>query len=344
VRPALLLLVAAALSESSGEPRVDPWVEEFLTAPFRGDPTPRGFRIVALAHLAEYCASLHVERPSPQTRACTAQLVRLAHDPRVSPYEGELPARLGEHGLYLTHLNIVLGAYEIVHRDGRHARDNRRVSEHLAQLLLRSPQRHAPSYPNTRARWPADQAALLYSLFIYDQSFGGSLAAEPIDAWRAVMTLPRNLAASKLPVSDVAGATATAAEPRGCALSFTARYMSAFAPAEAHALWTRYVDLYGVAVGPALGLREWPPGYDGPMDVDSGPIVFGVGAAATGLGLLASRTLGDELTYARLASTRALIETTPLAAAGTPAIARSIALLAEHYRPWFSASPRPHPL
>jgi hypothetical protein len=37
-------------------------------------------------------------------------------------------------------------------------------------------------------------------------------------------------------------------------------------------------------MGAAAGLREWAPGIQLPEDLDSGPIVAGVGAAATALG------------------------------------------------------------
>jgi hypothetical protein len=48
--------------------------------------------------------------------------------------------------------------------------------------------------------------------------------------------------------------------------------------------------------------REWPASWQGPMDVDSGPVVPGLGASASasGLALLAAGEFGDAEFFARL--------------------------------------------
>ena len=45
-----------------------------------------------------------------------------------------------------------------------------------------------------------------------------------------------------------------------------------------------------------MGFREWPRGVSGATDADSGPIVFGIGSAASGLGIAGARAMGDERT------------------------------------------------
>jgi hypothetical protein len=48
--------------------------------------------------------------------------------------------------------------------------------------------------------------------------------------------------------------------------------------------------------------REWPASWKGPMDIDSGPVVPGLGASASasGLALVAARTFGDRRYFASL--------------------------------------------
>ena len=50
------------------------------------------------------------------------------------------------------------------------------------------------------------------------------------------------------------------------------------------------------------GFREWPVGVDRAADVDSGPIVSGIGAAASALGIAAARAMGDDALAKRLES------------------------------------------
>jgi hypothetical protein len=288
-------------------------IEAFLQRPFetlRRDAVPRGHWIIALSNLSEYCAAAHDNRLIDQDTAtrCLQRLVDIGLHRQMRPYRARVAtARLGEHGLYLSHLNILLGNYERIVRDGRYAALSRRVSEHLVELSLRDAHSHAPSYPDTRIRWPADQSATLYSLYLYDRNAGTTLAAEPTERWLRTMRTDGVSGYDGLPVSEITGSQRTSHLPRGCAISYTVRYAAAFAPDEARALWQRYKQTFTVDAGVARGFREWPPGVERRADIDSGPIVLGVGAAATGLGLNAARAVGDEQTYRGLKATEALV-------------------------------------
>ncbi|MDP6945288.1 MAG: VCBS domain-containing protein, partial [Myxococcota bacterium] len=61
-------------------------------------------------------------------------------------------------------------------------------------------------------------------------------------------------------LSEVTGQAAAWRHPRGCALSWTVRYIHLFAPTRAAALWARYKDVFLVRKGIFAGFREWPPG------------------------------------------------------------------------------------
>jgi MFS family permease len=65
-----------------------------------------------------------------------------------------------------------------------------------------------------------------------------------------------------------------------------------------------------IAVSVALwsGFREWPRDVERKADVDSGPIVQGIGAAATAFGLIAARAVGDDAVHQRLAATATAAE------------------------------------
>src|SRR5690606_13488013 len=91
--------------------------------------------------------------------------------------------------------------------------------------------------------------------------------------------------------------------PRGCALSWTILYMSQFAPKEAHELYERYRRHFYKSIAGWGGFREYSTGIERAMNVDSGPIVFEMGVAASGLGLGAARMARDGLAYVSISRT-----------------------------------------
>ena len=106
-----------------------------------------------------------------------------------------------------------------------------------------------------------------------------------------------------LPWSEVTGHARTARVPRGCALSWQTRYLREFDPELGARWWRSYRAQFLVDRVALVGFREWPPGMDVTADADSGPIVQGVGAAATAFGIAAARVMGDETLAKRLEAT-----------------------------------------
>jgi hypothetical protein len=106
------------------------------------------------------------------------------------------------------------------------------------------------------------------------------------------------------------------------------RYMAPFAPERARVMWERYRDVFTVDLGVVVGLREWPPGVERKADSDSGPIVRGIGVAASGFGIGAARAAGDDLMYARLVASASMVKTLSPAMekAGGNALAAAIEL------------------
>lgn len=305
-------LVALAVSLAMASPSAgaaDPLylrLTAFLDAPFAGFASAdltREQGIIVLSFAAQGMGDHAAQEPAARSDIVQhlERIIEILLRPDVCPL-----ARIDEqgawdgHGLYLSHLNIVLGSYQRVAGDTRYVDLNRAISAHLASAILNAPLRNIHSYPHQPEIWPADNAAALASVGLFDRNNGTDLAARPIAEWLHTMSTAGRDASTGLHLSELAGLHAYSSYPRGCALSWTVKYMAEFAPPEARALWGSYKRHFEVSFLGLSGLREYPRSIDLGEDYDSGPIVFGMGAAATGLGLCAAAAVGDEAAYASL--------------------------------------------
>ncbi|MBI1947322.1 MAG: hypothetical protein HYS27_16630 [Deltaproteobacteria bacterium] len=291
--------------------------------------TPAGFRIIALSHLADGCTAQFAD-DSAGARSCVERAYARALTTR--PKDARLDD--GQHGLWLTHLALILGDGD---RTGPclDERVHRQVANGLARASLADPMAHAPSYPGRKERWPADQAATLAALARFGTAHGGRLLSEPLSHY--LSTVVRTSAVDdNLPRSEIHG-YGTGKLPRGCALSYSLRYLAEIDPMIPRTWWEQYQERYLVDRGLLVGFREWPPGVDRKADVDSGPIVAGVGAAATAFGIATARAMGDRVLAARLEATADLVAVAASADAATARAAGST--LAEAIR--FQAAHQP---
>jgi hypothetical protein len=307
----------------------------------RWDSTPSGFRIVALSVLADGCAAAARRDPALHAAAlaCVDRALRLADATR-PPRGPEAGAGAADQGLWRSHLDLLLGARDQLGPCADPAR-HRRLAEALAARSLREPTHHVPSYPGVRARWPADQTATLAGLGRYDRAHGAHLAEAPLRAWRDWVLAHAMDAKLGLPWSEATGHAPGARAPRGCALAWQTRYLAELDPALARRWWSAFREHYLVDRLVLVGFREWPPGVERAADADSGPIVNGVGAAATAFAIPAARLMGDGALAGRLEATAA---TVAAAAAASPKLrSASHTVLAEAIR-WMGQQvrePRP---
>lgn len=304
-------------------PKPGDWAQLELPAPLaklleggKWDATPAGFRVVTLSFLADACATIAAHDPDKRAagRACVVRSLELARRTRPPG----LRVERADHGLWLSHFALILGAAD---RLGPcpDAKEHEEIATALARRTLREPTAHVPSFPGVAFRWPADQTATLASLTRFDRAHAAHLADEPVRRWRARVLDKTMDAKLGLPWSEVTGKAKGARDPRGCALSWQTRYLNEFDPTLAGQWWDRYKGAYLVDKLVLVGFREWPPGRDRPADIDSGPIVQGVGSAATALAISAARATGDNILARRLEATASLVES---AAGASPKLAR----------------------
>lgn len=307
------LLVLAVFLSSAPDASVDlpPGLSSFLEKG-QWDGTPKAFRAIALSHLADGCAQQGEAEPLKResAQACVKRTLELA----LATQKGK-PAAVPD-ALWLTHVNLILGAGDRVGPCLDEAL-HEALSRKLAAMSVHDGHAHAPSYASLPLRWPADQSATLASLGRFDAAHDAALLAAPLSEWTRVIEKKGMNAKYGLPVSEVTGKGPGAVLPRGCAQSFISRYLAEVDAARSAEWWVAYREGFLTRVAGLPGFREWPRGVERKADADSGPILLGVGAAASAFGISAARAQGDVALAVQLESAADLVLSTGVG--GAPA-------------------------
>ena len=254
-------------------------------------------------------------RPAMDTAATSLLEPRLREFGSLAWGEDGLEALESDHGhAYLGYLNLALGMHRLARPDTPLTDVHDRLTEALARRLAAAPHALIETYPGEA--YPCDVAAVAGSIGLHGRATGTDHSAL-LDTWAARY---RELYADPDSGLLVQAADASTGEawdrPRGSGTALAA-YFTAFADAQLSA------DLYealrrNCQVNPLGfgGMREYARGTRGGLgDVDSGPVVFGVGTSATGFALAAARLHDDRSTYLALFRTASLCGA-PLRAGG----------------------------
>lgn len=205
---------------------------------------------------------------------------------------------------YLGYVNLALGMYRLIDPRNRFAGLHDRITEALARRIALAPHGLIETYPGEA--YPADTASVVGSIGLHDRATGGdhhALLAAWSAKFRARWIEPRSgmLLQAGDPVTGL---------PRGPArASHTALGVYALSFADPELSRELFAALQRSQRATFLGfgaIREDAPGADGSLDIDSGPVVLGVGVSATGFTLGGARIHGDGALYTELYRTTEL--------------------------------------
>lgn len=205
----------------------------------------------------------------------------------------------------------------------------RELARGLAADAAAAPRHLLASYG--RRVYPADNEVAAAALALLQAQRRDDAVAPGLAALQGALG---RLDEEGLPPAEIAG-PARGALSRGCALSWTVAMRGLYDPPRARSLYARYRAAFFESFGPFVGFREWPRGVEGSADSDSGPIIRGIGTAASGIGIGAARLAGAEedhqalLTSARFAG-MGILE----GRRGAHQLERAMALWARSARPW----------
>ena len=85
--------------------------------------------------------------------------------------------------------------------------------------------------------------------------------------------------------------------PRGCAISWALAFLPNIDPEFARSQYTLFRKNWFVPFDGMLGINEWYKGHELPTQFPTGPVVGGMGEAATGIGIGTCRANGDYVSW-----------------------------------------------
>ena len=198
-----------------------------------------GQDIATLSNMAEALVNLSLKNPEDkQYIDLIDEVVIRALHPKVNPYKKDISKvnNFGKFGYFLEHLNIVLGSYQRIAGD-KYVELNEKISNHLLKMSLRYSNYHADLLPYATMKWSADQAAIIYSLWLFDQNNSANLSSEIADKWLMYMNDNCVHKSTGLYQTEVMGTKKYSRQPRGCSMAYLIHYMSRFKPQEAQKQW-----------------------------------------------------------------------------------------------------------
>jgi hypothetical protein len=203
------------------------------------------------------------------------------------------------HAAYLGYLNVALSLHRRIVPDSRFSDWNDRITEALARRVGSSPMGFLQTYP--AEIYPVDNAAVGASILLYDRATGadhGRALAAWEEAFRRIGLDPKTGLLYQA-VHEGTGKPRDRPRASGTAL---ACYLLGLAR---HELSTElYAALRRQCFTSQLGfglVREYARGEGrSRADIDSGPILFGIGMSATGFSLAGARLHDDPDEYRAL--------------------------------------------
>ena len=208
---------------------------------------------------------------------------------------------------WLGYLGMALGMHRMVAPTSRFAPLHDRLVSALARRLENEPLEALATYPNET--YPPDIATALGAVGLWQRATGRTDHARALArACNAFRTHAVD-ASTGLVLQAIDTRTGTPLDkPRASGTAFSAYFLAFADPALSRDLYTAlhtrsFFTLNGFGL-----VNEYPQGViAGSGDIDSGPVIFGVGASATAFTIAVSRMQGDRDAYLALMRTATLL-------------------------------------
>ncbi|MFH1463981.1 MAG: hypothetical protein ABIO70_06330 [Pseudomonadota bacterium] len=202
----------------------------------------------------------------------------------------------GEHA-YLGYLGVALGVRRLLQPDSPWADLHDRLAVD-ARTGLAHGVAAFQTYPGQT--YPPDLATVAATVALHDRATGQT--ADPaLDRWLATYRREAVDPATGMLIQRLSPTSGRPADlPRGSGTAFASYFLVYADPGLSGELYAALPEVHTLGLG---AVREYARGTRGPADIDSGPVILGLGISATGFALAGARAHGDRATYRRILRT-----------------------------------------
>lgn len=130
---------------------------------------------------------------------------------------------------FLAHAGAVLGHYQLATSDERFAAYFQRIGQYLESRLQRGHYKHLGSHPDEDLLRPADNAAAIYAMTLYDTYYGEQIARQTRREWTDYILRELHYAESRLPCAAFTVTNRCSIEPSAAATGLYIAYRAASA-------------------------------------------------------------------------------------------------------------------
>lgn len=211
---------------------------------------------------------------------------------------------------FLAHAGATLGHYQLVTNDLTFEQAFKNIGEHLGKRLQRGRYKNLLSRPSEDFFRPADNAAALYTMSLYDKFYGSDYSASNYKDWAAYLKDELYFAESRLPCSAFSATNRCTLEPTATATGLYIAYRAAARPAEItnDIPWREWLHYFGkTSLSPfSLSIRSNMRKGTTPRFCDQTAYPLDCGRYEDAVGLWAAGEYGGDYTYYRLYATYAM--------------------------------------
>lgn len=208
---------------------------------------------------------------------------------------------------FLAQAGAVLGHYQLVTGDLAFEGDFRAIGEHLGRRIPRGRYKHLLSRPGEEVFRPADNAAALYVVRLYDALYGTDLAPAAHDDWARYLTDELYYAESRLPCAAFSPTSRCALTPTASATGLYVAYRALADPdaAEDDIPWREWLHYFGQTSLSPFSMQVRPNMRTGatPRFCDQTAYPLDCNRYEEEIGMWAAAEYGASYTYFRLHAT-----------------------------------------
>jgi hypothetical protein len=193
------------------------------------------------------------------------------------------------------HTNLLRAGYVLIGgQNSQIIEEFHRGSASLSDAFLAGKVPFPECYPGYT--WAEDAIFALESLRLHDVLFKSDYS-KARSAWLSWMKNHLD-SDSQMMVTQIDPQTGQIIDgPRGCALSWALAFLPQIDPEFSRLQFDRFRNHWFIPFLGMLGIQEWYKGKQLPTQFPAGPVVFGLGGAASGIGIATCRANGDYVSW-----------------------------------------------